>query len=139
MNLNFLAIFLGSAFAATGIFAFASSETFFGLLGNYYGAFNNHFVKDAGIAFLSSGCLILLSTKFMEWCVPLTLGGALFIMLHGVFHVQMLLVGMAPTTMDVAKEVLLIISPSLLTALLLVLRIREYSQNSNGYENKRKL
>ena len=132
MKLYILAIVLGVAFTVTGIFAFASSEVFFGLLGNYYGTFNNHFVKDAGIAFLSSGCLILLSTKIKEWCVPLTLGGALFIILHGVFHIKMLVMGMAPTALDVTKELLLIVSPSVLMTILLVLRIREHSQNSNS-------
>ena len=54
MKLNILAVILGIGFTVTGIFAFACPETFFGLLGKYYGAFNNHFVKDAGIAFFSS-------------------------------------------------------------------------------------
>lgn len=129
MKLDIFAIILGIAFSVTGIFAFACSETFFNLLGSYYGTFNNHFVKDAGIAFLSSGVLLLLSARIPKWCVPLTLGGALFIVLHGLFHVQMLVVGMAPTVLDVATEVLIIISPSILTAVLLVLRIREHSQN----------
>ena len=132
MKLNILAVILGIAFAATGIFAFASPETFFGLLGDYYGAFNNHFVKDAGIAFFSAGCLLILSTRIAQWCVPLTLGGSVFIILHGVFHIQMLVMGMAPTALDLAKEILIIISPSIFTALLLVLRIREHSQNSNS-------
>jgi hypothetical protein len=132
MKLNILAVILGIGFTVTGIFAFACPETFFGLLGKYYGAFNNHFVKDAGIAFFSAGCLILLSIRITKWCVPLTLGGSLFIILHGVFHVQMLAMGMAPTALDVAKEILIIISPSILTALLLVLRIREHSQNTNS-------
>jgi hypothetical protein len=130
MKLNILAVILGIGFTVTGIFSFACPETFFGLLGNYYGAFNNHFVKDAGIAFFSAGCLILLSTRITKWCVPLTLGGSLFIILHGVFHVQMLAMGMAPTALDVAKEILIIISPSILTALLLVFRIREHSKNT---------
>ena len=59
MKLNILSFILGVGFVITGIFAFASPEIFFGLLGKYYGAFNNHFVKDAGIAFFSAGCLIL--------------------------------------------------------------------------------
>ncbi len=132
MKLNILAVILGIGFAVTGIFAFVSSETFFGLLGDYYGAFNSHFVKDAGIAFLSAGCLLLLSTRITKWCVPLTLGGSLFIILHGLFHIQMLIMGMATTALDVAIEIFIIISPSALAALLLILRIREHSQNSNN-------
>jgi len=130
MKLNIFAAILGLAFTATGLFAFSCPETFFGLLGDYYGAFNLHFVKDAGIAFFSAGCLLLLSIKIPKWSVPLTLGGSLFIILHGVFHVQMLAMGMAPTALDVAKEVLIIISPSVFTALLLALRVKEQHQES---------
>ena len=129
MKLNIFAAILGLGFTITGIFAFTYPESFFGLLGDYYGAYNNHFVKDAGIAFFSSGCLLLLSIKIMKWALPLTLGGSLFIILHGVFHIQMLVMGMAPTALDVAKEILIIISPSIFTLLLLVLRMREYIQN----------
>jgi hypothetical protein len=67
MKLNILAVILGIGFAVTGIFAFVFPESFFGLLGDYYGAFNNHFVKDAGIAFFSAGFLLLLSTRMAEW------------------------------------------------------------------------
>jgi len=130
MKLNILAVILGAGFTATGVFAFVFPTTFFALLGDYYGVFNNHFVKDAGIAFFSSGSLILLSTKITKWAVPLTLAGSLFIILHGVFHLQMLAMGMAPTALDVTKELVIIISPAIFTALLLALRIREYRQNS---------
>jgi len=131
MKTNILAAILGLGFIITGVFAFTNSQAFFNLLGEYYGIFNNHFVKDAGIAFFSAGFLILLSTKVQKWSVPLTLGGALFIILHGIFHIQMLLMGMIPTTLDMIKEVLLIVSPSALTALLLILRVRAQSQESN--------
>jgi len=132
MKLNILAIILGAGFTATGVFAFVFPTTFFALLGDYYGAFNNHFVKDAGIAFFSSGSLILLSTKIAKWAVPLTLAGSLFIILHGVFHLQMLAMGMAPTALDVTKELVIIISPAIFTALLLALRIREHRQTPAG-------
>jgi hypothetical protein len=132
MKLNILTVILGIGFAVTGIFAFVFPETFFGLLGDYYGAFNSHFVRDSGIAFFSAGSLLLLSIRITKWCVPLTLGGSLFIILHGVFHIQMLVMGMVPTVLDVAKEILFIISPSIFTAFLLVLRIREHSQISNS-------
>lgn len=131
MKLNIFAAILGLGFTVTGIFAFAYPVLFFGLLGDYYGAFNSHFVKDAGIAFFSSGCLLILSVKITKWAVPLTLGGSLFIILHGVFHIQMLAMGMAPTLLDVAREILIIITPSVFTALLLVFRMREDLQSSN--------
>lgn len=130
MKLNTFAAILGGGFAVTGIFAFTYSALFFSLLGDYYGSFNNHFVKDAGIAFFSSGFLILLGIKMALWRLPLTLGGALFVMLHGVLHIQMLMMGMAPTALDVAIEILMIIVPSVLAALLLILRILEHSRDS---------
>jgi len=129
MKLDVLAFVLGAAFAITGVFAFISPEVFFRLLGDYYGIFNSHFVKDAGIAFFSSGGLILLSCKISKWSVPLTLGGSLFIILHGLFHVQMLAMGMVPTALDLAIELVIIISPSVATAVLLVLRIRAELQD----------
>lgn len=120
MSPNHLALFLGLGFSMTGVFAFADSETFFGLLGEHYGAFNKHFVKDAGLSFLSCGVLLLLSTVLKVWQVPLVLGGSLFVTLHGVFHIHMLLMGMAPTGWDVAKELFVIILPSALTFVLFV-------------------
>ena len=119
---------MGIGFFVTGLFAFFYPFEFFSLLGDYYGTFNYHFVKDAGIAFISSGSLLLLSLRFIEWRLPLTLGGALFVVLHGVFHLQMLITGMATTLADIAFEVLVVISPSVLAAILLIIRIRERTQ-----------
>lgn len=119
-----LALVLGIGFSITGLFAFVYPDVFFGLLPSYYGDFNLHFTKDAGIAFFSSGSLILLSLKIEHWKVPLTLGGTLFVILHGLFHVQMLFMGMAPTIIDVIIESFVIILPSLLSVLLLVLQVR---------------
>jgi len=125
---NILTSVLGFGFFVTGLFAFFYPLEFFSLLGDYYGTFNYHFVKDAGIAFLSSASLLLLSLRFVEWRLPLTLGGALFVVLHGIFHVQMLIMGMATAPADIAFEVLVVISPSALAALLLIIRIRERTQ-----------
>ncbi len=130
MKTNILTSVLGFGFFVTGLFAFFYPFEFFSLLGDYYGSFNYHFVKDAGIAFFSSGSLLLLSLRFIEWRLPLTLGGAWFVVLHGVFHVQMLLGGMATDPADIAFEVLIVISPSVLTAILLIIRIREPLINS---------
>ena len=128
MKTNILTSVLGFGFFVTGLFAFFYPSGFFSLLGDYYGTFNYHFVKDAGIAFLSSGSLLLLSLRFVEWRLPLTLGGAMFVVLHGVFHVQMLIMGMATAPADIAFEVLVVIGPSVLAALLLIIRIRERAQ-----------
>jgi hypothetical protein len=122
---NALTAVLGLGFLAAGLFAFFSPAVFFGLLGDYYGTFNYHFVKDAGIAFFSSGALLMLSLRIIEWQLPLTLGGTLFVGLHGVFHLQMLLMGMATTPADIAFEVLVVISPAALSTLVLLLRFKQ--------------
>ena len=125
MKTNILAAILGLGFAATGVLAFFFPEVFFNLLPSYYGTFNYHFVKDAGIAFFSSGTLLLLSLKFVQWQAPLTLGGALFVGLHGLFHIQMLIAGMASRPVDIATEVFVIISPAVLAVFLLMLRLKQ--------------
>ena len=125
MKTNYLAIPLGLIFLLTGIFAFFQPQQFFDSIGNYYGLFNYHFVKDAGLAFSSSGFLLLLSVRMPEWKVPLTLGGAMFVVLHGLFHVQMLVMGMVPTAGDVVKELAMIVTPAILTVVLFVMCYRE--------------
>lgn len=119
MTPNQLAAPLGLGFLLSGTFAFSAPEIFFALLGDYYGQFNYHFVKDAGIAFFSCGALLVLSVFIKAWRIPLTLGGSLFVVLHGLFHIQMLIMGMAPSFTDVLKEVFIIILPSILVAILL--------------------
>jgi len=122
---NILTTALGLGFTFVGIFAFVYPGIFFNLLPEYYGSFNLHFVKDAGIAFFSSGLLLLLSLPIRRWRKPLTLGGALFVSLHGMFHIQMLVMGMAPTLLDILIETVVIISPAVLSTILFILRLRE--------------
>lgn len=121
---KWLTILLGAGFTFTGIFIFFYSREFFSLLGSYYGTFNNHFVKDAGIAFFSSGVMFLLALKYVKWRFPLTLCGALFIVLHGLFHVQMMISGMIPSAF-IINEIVLNVIPPLLALYLLFLRLRE--------------
>lgn len=130
MKITVLAGLLGSAFLMSGVFAFFFSAHFFGLLGEYYGAFNNHFVKDAGLAFFSSGLLLLLSVKMIEWRTPLILGGSIFVVLHGLFHIHMLIMGMVPTPLDAVIEIVIIISPSVLTLYLLLCQMKEHKSSN---------
>lgn len=124
MKTDSLTVVLGTFFLLTGLYAFFLPETFFNSIGDYYGIYNLHFVKDAGISFFGSGLLLLAALKYRQWQVPLTLGGAMFVVLHGLFHMQMLLMGMVPTGADIAREIALVITPAALTALLLALRLR---------------
>jgi len=133
-KLDYLSAVLGAGFSIVGLFAFTYPALFFNLLPEYYGNFNLHFVKDAGIAFLSSGILFSLSLKALEWKLPLMFGGALFVVLHGAFHIQMLAMGMAPTALDFAIEVIVIISPSVLAALAVLLQFIVYRRRGGLVE-----
>ncbi len=117
-----LAWVLSFGFTFAGVFAFFFSESFFGLLGDDYGQFNNHFVKDAGLAFFSSGVLLIYSNLSDRWRFPLTLAGGLFVVVHGVFHIHMIFSGMISSEFGVVKEILVIVLPSLLTAFLIFIR-----------------
>lgn len=132
MKVNALTVVLGLGFLITGLFAFFAPTQFFSLLGSYYGTFNSHFVKDAGIAFFCSGFLLLLSLKIIQWRLPLTFCGSLFVILHGAFHTQMIMRGMVPTAFDIGIELVVIIMPSVLTAALLILRILESRKHAKA-------
>jgi len=134
MRTNILAALLAFGFSATGLFAFFLPEHFFNLLPSYYGSLNIHFVKDAGLSFLSSGLLLTLSLTYAKWRIPLTLGGILFVFLHGLFHAQMLINGMASTFTDLAVEIIVIIIPSVLAFTLLLLRIKENYQQKQALQ-----
>lgn len=134
MRTNILAALLAFGFSAVGLFTFYFPDQFFNLLPSYYGSFNIHFVKDAGISFLSSGLLLTLSLAYVKWRIPLTLGGILFVLLHGLFHIQMLINGMASTFIDLAVEVIVIIFPSILAVILFLLRIKENHQQNSAKE-----
>ena len=53
------------------------------------------------------------------------LGGALLITLHGLFHLQMVLAGKASRPVDIASEIIVTISPTVLTLILLILGFNE--------------
>ena len=125
MKVNSLTCALGLGFLLTGLFAFFQPTMFFNLLPDYYGQINIHFIKDAGISFFSSGTLLLLSLAVKKWQIPFAIGGALFVLLHAIFHIQMLFAGMAPNWLDKAIEIVVIVSPGLLAGLIVILRILE--------------
>jgi len=125
MKVNGLTGALGLGFLLTGLFAFLLPEVFFNLLPDYYGQINIHFIKDAGISFFSSGTLLLLSLVVKKWQIPFAIGGALFVFLHALFHIQMLLGGMAPTLLDKVIEITVIVSPGLLSGLVVGIRLNE--------------
>ena len=116
----------GIIYAAIGVFAYVAPHSFFNLLGPYYGVFNYHFVKDAGIAYFSSGVLMVASSKSLQWRCPFLIGGAMFITLHGLFHVQMLVSGMIADSGAILKELAFIIIPALIVFALALVTYRDH-------------
>ena len=123
VSIGVLALF----YLSTGVFFYFFPHDAFGLLPAYYGEFNVHFVKDAGLAFSSSGILLLAGILRQRVELPYLYGGSLFVFLHAGFHIQMLVAGMVPDAF-IAYEVSQVIAPSLIL-LLLVVCLRKATQS----------
>ena len=91
-GLSLLAIF----YFSSGVALYFFSQQIFESLPEYYGAYNAHFVKDAGLAFSSSAILLLLAIINKPQRLVYSFSASLFVVLHGLFHIQMLLAGMVP-------------------------------------------
>lgn len=81
---------------ASGIALYFFSQQTFDSMPSYYGAFNNHFIKDAGLAFASSGILLVFAIIKKPERFIYSFCASLFVVLHGLFHVKMLFSGMVP-------------------------------------------
>lgn len=92
-----LLILMALVFTLSGLNFYFNSEAAFSGLPSYYGVFNNHFVKDAGIAFTCSGIMLGLGAFNRRSRLIFVFCGSLFVVLHGLFHVSMLLKGMVPS------------------------------------------
>ena len=107
---------LALQFLATGYAIYFHSQEFFDSLPDYYGQFNVHFVKDAGLAFLSSGIMFAAAVFSKKYRPAFSIGGALFVVFHGIFHVCMLMMGMVPEGFY-GSEISGVIAPALFTLL----------------------
>jgi len=81
----------GILYTLTGLILFFESHTFYETLGYIYGPFSEHFIKDGGLAFLSSGILFGLSHFIKKARHSLQWAGLLFLNLHALFHIWILL------------------------------------------------
>ena len=97
-------------YLASGIALFFFSQLTFDTMPSYYGVFNNHFIKDAGLAFTSSGILLAFALFRERDRLIFSFSASLFVVLHGLFHIQMLLGGMVPREY-LAYEVMQVIVP----------------------------
>jgi hypothetical protein len=80
----------GFLYTLAGLILFFESHIFYETLGYIYGSFSDHFIKDGGLAFLSSGILLGLSHFIKNSRHSLQWAGLLFLNLHAVFHIWIL-------------------------------------------------
>lgn len=109
---------MAAFYAVSGIALYFSPQQTFESLPAYYGDFNIHFVKDAGIAFFSSGLMLAFAAAKKALRLTFCLCASLFVVLHGLFHVQMIVGGMVPTDYLPYELVQIILPASLLLVLL---------------------
>ena len=113
-------LLLAMLYLASGTALYFFALPTFESLPNYYGEFNSHFVKDAGLAFSSSAILLLLAVFNKSQRFIYSMSASLFVVFHGLFHVQMLLMGMVPTDF-IVYELLRVILPA--TVLLILVAV----------------
>jgi hypothetical protein len=92
----FLLALMSLFYLASGVALYFFPLQTYETLPGYYGAFNNHFIKDAGLAFSSSGIMLALALFRSNERFIYSFCAALFVVLHALFHIQMLLTGMVP-------------------------------------------
>ncbi len=128
--LAFLAV-LAILFLGTGFALLFNSRSVFDGLPDYYGSFNNHFVKDAGLAYLSSGIMLAIAVFHRRSRSAFALCGAFFVVLHGIFHVTMIVNGMVPSAY-LKQEIVSVIGPALVTLTVVVLVHVVFSRSDEG-------
>ena len=128
MILAFLALF----YSVSGIVFFVFPQFVFDLLPEYYGLYNYHFIKDAGIAFFSSGIMLFISLAKASLRVILAVCGSLFVLLHSLFHVQMILSGMVPREFY-GLELFLVIIPAILLMCIIVILCKTAGIKNNAH------
>lgn len=115
-----LLVFMALFYTSSGIALFWFTQFTFDSLPKYYGQFNNHFIKDAGLAFLSTGIMLIAAIYHKPSRVILSICGAIFVVLHALFHIQMLLGGMVPAGF-ISNEMLQVVLPAALLIVVVAL------------------
>jgi hypothetical protein len=105
---------LGGLWAFTGVYVFAQPQAFYDMVPGLalMGPFSIHFIRDVGLAFLSSGAITILGGYHTRR--DLALAGALWPSLHALFHVQIWSHRGFPFDAIFFFDLLAVISPALL-------------------------
>jgi hypothetical protein len=79
-------IVLGVLFSANGGVMLAAPEPWFARVAASTGDFNPHFVRDVGVAYLTSGVATLWAARAPQWRAPRVAMAALFQAGHAAIH-----------------------------------------------------
>lgn len=85
---GFILLAIGSVSALTGLYIFAAPLAFYDAVPglNLMGPFSVHFIRDVGLAYLAGGAVLIASGALQDR--RLALAGALWFVLHALFHLQ---------------------------------------------------
>ena len=119
-----LLVGISACWMLTGVFIFVDPVTFYELTPGLkpMGPFNIHFIRDAGLAFLASGCALCWGSWRSNPSVALA--GITWPALHAMFHVQIWLHRGLPLDRIFFFDLTLVMGPPVL-ALFLVSRTRQ--------------
>ena len=117
-------VVVGVALALFGLWVFVAPRAFFTGLPDYYGEYNVHFVRDAGLAFLGCGLLYVAAAIVRPWQAPLAIAAAVWLVLHALFHVGMIATGMVPGDW-IRFELTNVILPSVIASFATAIAVRE--------------
>lgn len=78
--------------AGIGFMAYFMPDEFYKTT-SHTGAFNQHFIRDVGAAYLTAGLGLFLAVFIRVWRLPCSLMAGLFLLLHAFIHVQEIVTG----------------------------------------------
>jgi len=114
-----LAVLLGTALAANGIFMLVSPEIWYvsvpGVAST--GPFNQHFLRDIGLISVFLGGAFLVGVVRADMRVPLWAGSSIWLLAHALFHVWEVAVGICAPS-DLVRDFPAVTLPGLVGAAL---------------------
>jgi hypothetical protein len=132
-----LAVLLGVALTANGIFMLVSPEYWYvsvpGVTST--GPFNQHFLRDIGLIFVLLGGAFLLGVIRPQVCIVLWAAGSIWLLGHALFHVWEVAVGICPPS-DLARDFPAVPLPGLIGVALTLWAIGNASVEPSASSNR---
>lgn len=90
MTIRIFLALIGAAHLVNGVWMIAAPAAWYAAVPGVSGTgpFNPHFVTDVGLAFVASGTGLVLGALRRSWAGTAALAGAVWPLLHALFHVR---------------------------------------------------